>query len=250
MKVREILAKSILNKSFIGDYCINPYIGCLHACNYCYAYYYTRKIYGIDERWGSYVLIKYNAINLLKKEILKKDRGIVYLSSLTDSYQPIEKKYSMTRKILELLLKHNYPLIIQTKSTLILRDFDLIKEFENSQIGFTIVTLDEKIRKKIEPLASPSIERINVLRRFHEEGIKTFAFIGPILPFTPIEKIAEIVDMVSFSDRIYFDKFNYKPGLEKMVEKTWLSEEVKKYYEKIGKDLKEKFDGKKFVHLF
>ncbi|TDA41793.1 MAG: radical SAM protein, partial [Thermoproteota archaeon] len=130
----EVRARSILNRSAIGDYCINPYIGCQHACVYCYADYYT-KMRGYTGEWGSYLYAKVNAPELLLKEIRRKRKGVVYLSSLTDPYQPVEMKYRLTRRILEVLMGYGWPVIIQTKSSSIIRDMDIITN-GNANVGF------------------------------------------------------------------------------------------------------------------
>jgi len=238
LKVVEIKAKSILNKSSIGDYCINVYVGCQHACKYCYASYYTERIYEIKEPWGSFVLIKVNAPQLLVKEIVKKKKGVVYLSSLSDPYQPIEAKYKLTRKILEVLLRYKWPVIIQTKSTLLLRDLDLLKRFDEIEVGFTLITLDEKKRKEFEPGASPVEARIEALKRLKKEGIKTFAFLGPIIPFTEFSEVEKLIEKLSFVDKIYIDKLRYKPGLENRLPLQWFN--ANNYYMKLKKKFKNK----------
>jgi len=100
--IREIRAKSILNRSSIGDYVINPYVGCQHACVYCYAQFYASR-WGRTEPRGSYVEVKVNAPELLAEEVRRKRKGVVYLSSMTDLYQPVEREYGITRRLLEIL---------------------------------------------------------------------------------------------------------------------------------------------------
>ncbi|MGC8993567.1 MAG: SPL family radical SAM protein [Candidatus Aenigmatarchaeota archaeon] len=242
MIIREIKVKSILGKSSIGDYCINPYVGCQHSCIYCYADYYTRKFSKHEEEWGNFVDVKINAPEILLKEIVKKKKGIVYLSSLTDPYQPLEAKYKITRKILEILLRYNWPVVIQTKSSLILRDLDLLKRFKEIEVGFTIISLRE-ISKKLEKFASLPKERINALKILKENGIKTFVFIGPIMPFSSIEEIEEIVsETKNFTDEFYFDRLNLKPGLLEKIKsienyKDLKEKEMEEYYKKLRKEI-------------
>ena len=243
MKVSEIKVKSILGKSSIGDYCINPYVGCMHACIYCYADYYTRRFSKHQEEWGEFVDVKINAPEVLLKEIGKKKKGIVYISSMTDAYQPLEAKYGITRKILEILARYNWPIIIQTKSSLVLRDLDILKKFSNIKVGFTIISLDENETRRLEKFASPPKERVKALKILKENGIKTFVFIGPIMPFTRIEEIEKIIkETKDFSDEFYFDKLNLKPGLIEKIKKVKGFEglEEKKmteYYKKVKKDI-------------
>jgi DNA repair photolyase len=243
MKVREIKVKSILGKSSIGDYCINPYVGCMIGCIYCYADYYTRKFSKHHEEWGSYVDVKINAPEVLLKEISKKKKGIVYISSLTDAYQSLEAKYKITRKILEILARYDWPVVIQTKSSLVLRDLDILKKFRKIEVGFTIISLDEEKSRKLEKFASSPKERVKALKILKENGIKTFVFIGPIMPFTKIEEIEKIIkETKEFADEFYFDKLNLKPGLIEKIRKIEGFEEVEEkkmneYYNEIKKEI-------------
>jgi DNA repair photolyase len=251
MRVKEIKVKSILGKSSIGDYCINPYVGCMHACIYCYADYYTKKFSRHQEEWGEFVDVKINAPEILIKEIGKKKKGIVYISSLTDAYQPLEAKYGITRKILEILARYDWPVIIQTKSTSVLRDLDVLKKFNNIEVGLTIISLEEEKSRKLERFASPPKERVKALKILKENGIKTFVFIGPIMPFTRIEEIEKIIkETKDFSDEFYFDKLNLKPGLIEKIRKIEGFEEIeekkmKEYYNEIKKGVLSLIDKEK-----
>ena len=106
MIISKIRAKTALGKSYIADYTINPYVGCAHACRYCYADYYTKRIYGISYPWGEYVFVKENLPQILQKDLISKSPGTIYISSLTDPYQPIESQTKLTRAILNLSLIH------------------------------------------------------------------------------------------------------------------------------------------------
>ncbi|MCD6503382.1 MAG: radical SAM protein [Thermoplasmata archaeon] len=220
MRIQNIRVRSILNSSYIADYTINPYVGCSHACVYCYADYYTRRIYGVREPWGDYVYIKENALELLKNEIKYKDPGNIYFSSLTDAYQPIENTRKLTRKLMEFLAEYDWPIIIQTKSALVTRDIDILSRFSDITVGFTIITPRESIRAMLEPRASPVKARIESLRRIKDAGMKTFVFIGPIMPGTEIVDIKELIEnTIEFSDIYYFDKLNVKPYTWQSMEK-------------------------------
>lgn len=214
MKVREILAKSILTRSRIPTvtYAVNPYVGCSHACRYCYATF-MGKYSGHTEEWGDYVDVKINAPALLDKELKRAKKAGVLLSSVCDPYQPIEKKYKITRACLEVLLKHDFPVDILTKSDLVLRDLDLIKQFKEASVGWTITTNDEKIKKLLEPF-SPSIEaRIKALGIFHNAGIETYAFIGPILPMNPEILASKLLGKI---DYVLIDKMNYQKKIARL----------------------------------
>lgn len=204
MIVREVQVKTILSASKIRDYVINPYIGCQHGCSYCYARF-MKRFAGHLEPWGEFVDVKINAAELLQKEILKKKMGEVWVSGVCDPYQPLEAKYLLTRKCLEILAHYRWPVIIQTRSPLVLRDIDIIKEAPNFRVGLSITTADESIRRIFEPNA-PSIQaRINALAVLHQAGIKTYAMIAPILPGAEslIDLLKEKVDYV------LVDRMNY-----------------------------------------
>ncbi len=221
MQVKEIKCKSILNKSKLADYCINSYVGCEHACVYCYSKYYIKKYTQHKEEWGSFVDIKINSPEILRREVLKRKKGSVFLSSLTDPYQPLEKKYELTRKCLEILQRNNFSVCIQTKSSLVLRDLDLLKKFKNCEVGFTITTLNEKIRKEFEPFSSPVEEKLEALRILKENGIKTYVFFGPVLPFLSDQKLEEFFEKLSdLADYFFIDKLNLKPGIWEKIEKV------------------------------
>lgn len=220
--LKEVKCKSLLNKSWLADYCINPYIGCQHNCAYCYADYYTKKYTSHKEEWGTFIDVKINAIEILRKEIKKKRKGTVFISSLTDAYQPIERKYEITRKILEELLKYQFPITIQTKSSLILRDIDLLSKFKNCEIGFTITTLNEDSKRIFEPYSSSVEEKINALGILSEKKIKTYVFFGPILPYVSDIDLENYFKTISKFriEYIYIDKLNLKPGTWDKLEKT------------------------------
>jgi DNA repair photolyase len=166
-----------------------------------------KKFTGHKENWGEFLDIKINANYILQKQIKKLPIGLVSLSTVTDAYQPIEKKYSITRKCLETLLKYQFPVSILTKSSLVLRDIDIIKLFNDIEVGLTITTDNDYIAKIFEPFASPISTRINTLKILHENKINTYAFIGPILPMNPEALINKIIPYVNY---VLIDKLNYK----------------------------------------
>ena len=173
-----------------------------------------RRFTGHKEKWGEFVDIRVNAPELLVKEIKKKPMGRVWVSGVCDPYQPAENRYRLTARCLETLLEHQWPVTIQTKSSLVLRDIEILEKFKDIEVGFSITTADEKIREIFEPGASSIKERIRALDVLHSRGIKTFAMIAPILPRVNglIEHLAGKVDHVlidrlnySYANRIYID---------------------------------------------
>ena len=204
MIVKEVYAKTILSKSKVFDYTINPYIGCEHGCTYCYARF-MKRFTGHKEEWGRFVDVKINAPSLLQREIKKKRAGRVWISGVCDPYQPLEKKYELTKRCLEILSKHGWPVTIQTKSSLVLRDIEPLRKFNEIEVGLTITTADEKIRKIFEPNSPPIEERIETLEKLHSVGIKTYAMIAPILPKAE-DLVAQLGGKV---DYIPIDRMNY-----------------------------------------
>lgn len=221
INIREVQAKSILNKSKIHDYCLNPYTGCQVNCRYCYARLFMRRYSGHSEPWGSFVDVKVNAPELLRKQAVRAKRGTVWLSSVCDPYQPLEEKYRLTRQCLAILAEARFPVNIQTKMTLILRDLDIIERFDEVEVGMTLTTDDEGIARMFEPGASPVGERIAALDKIHSRGIKTFAFVGPLLPGGPEGLISALAGRV---DKILVDRMNYLETVIGLYRKLGLSE--------------------------
>ena len=196
---------------------MNPYTGCEHGCRYCYA----PNILRIKrEDWGEYVRVKRNLPAVLARELKKKQPGLVGISSVTDPYQPIEEKLNITRYSLELLLKHKFPVSMITKSPLIVRDIDLLTRFEYNEVTLTITTLDEKLCKILEPKAPSPNTRLDALRKLSQEGLNTYAFVGPLYPTLNPEEIPEFIDRLSSTGvgTIMVDTLNLKPGIWKDVE--------------------------------
>lgn len=178
---REIQAKSILTKSGITDYCVNCYVGCTHACLYCYARY-MKRFSGHEEPWGKFVDAKVNAPEVLAREVKRKKPGRVFVSSVCDAYQPAEKRYGLTRECVKILIDSGFHASILTKSKLVTRDFDILQGHPNCSVSCTLTTMDEQLRFRIEPGASPTRERIAVLEEACNREIAAGAFLGPFMP--------------------------------------------------------------------
>jgi DNA repair photolyase len=204
MKIREIKAKNILSKSQVYDYALNPYVGCQHGCVYCYAKF-MKRFTGHREKWGEFVDIKINAPELLAYEVKRKKVGRVWISGVCDPYQPLEKRYMITKRCLDILLQNGWPFTVQTKSPLVLRDIETLKRASNSEVGFTITTADERIRRIFEPGAPPSGKRVEALAKLHSEGIKTFVMVAPILPGAE-GLVGELKGKVKY---VILDRLNY-----------------------------------------
>jgi DNA repair photolyase len=243
MKVREIFSKTILTKTAITsfDYCINPYVGCGHGCRYCYASF-MKRFTGHLEPWGEFVDVKVNAPHLLRKQLKRARRGTVALSTVTDPYQPLEKIYRLTQGCLEALLDYQFSVNILTRSPLCLRDIDLFKQFKNIEVGFSITTHDEAIKRIFEP-HSPSIQsRVKALQTLRQEKIGTYAFIGPMLPLDPKPLVAMLDGLV---DEVLVDRLNYPNKVKSLYRKTKLDKYLEEdYFHYVGMELKEAFEKK------
>jgi len=231
MNIKEIQVKTILSKSKVYPYVINPYVGCQHGCSYCYARF-MKRFTGHKEPWGQFVDVKINAPDLLKLEITKKKPEKVWISGVCDPYQPLEKKYKITRQCLEVLAQNNWPVAVQTRSPLVLRDLDVLKKGKHFEVGFSITTADDEIRKLFEPNAPTIEDRVKALDELHTAGIRTYVMIAPMLPGS--EKLAET--LAGKVDYVLTDQMNYnyanwvyrKYGLEdKMTDDFFLSIERK-----------------------
>ena len=210
MKIAFRDTKNILVKSNIPsiDYVINPYVGCQHGCIYCYAEFMIRFTGHKGDRWGEFLDIKVFNADKIKPEKYKGKR--IALSSVTDPYLPLEKKYQNTRQILERLVGTDAEISILTKSKLVVRDIDLFKKFKNLEVGISISTLDDAFAKKIEHGASKPSDRLDALNTVYEAGIKTYTFISPFFPeITDYKAIIE--ETVGYSHNYMFENLNFRP---------------------------------------
>lgn len=261
LNLKIIETKTALSKSRIPgiDYTINPYFGCEFGCSYCYADFMSRFSLARREfpencKWGEFVGVKINIAERLKEEILKLESKIsflledgktkpnVHISIVTDPYQPVEKKFGLTRKCLEILLKFQYPTVILTRSPLVLRDVDLFVDFESLEVGLSITTDNDKIRKIFEPKAPSIISRIKTLEKLKKSDIKTFAFIGPILPMDAINLARQIDGLV---DYILIDKMNYIWKTERIYRANSLDFAIRdEYFNAVAEELSNEFSSK------
>ncbi len=206
MDINEIEVKSVMTKSNlpVADFSVNPYVGCTHACKYCYASF-MKRFTNHPEPWGDFVDVKIwpeikNAGKYAGKE--------AFLGSVTDCYQPCEAKYKRTRALLEQLQGSGISVSISTKSDLVLRDLDLIKTFPNARVSWSINTLDEDFRKEMD--RGVSIERrLEAMRQFYEAGVQTTCFISPIFPgITDVQDI--ILRAKDFCNLVWLENLNLR----------------------------------------
>ncbi len=201
IKTNDYLTKSNLPAS---DYVINSYTGCLHGCKYCYACF-MKRFTNHKEDWGSFIDIK----ECDKPININKLKGkSVFISSVTDCYNPIEKECKLTRNILKQLIKADAKIDITTKSSLVLRDIDIIKQLKNAQVAISINTINENFKNDMDK-ASSIKERIETLKTLHENGIRTVLFMSPIFPeITEWKEI--IITTKNFVDEYWFENLNLR----------------------------------------
>ena len=219
--IKETVSKNIITKSKLPDtdYVINNYVGCNHGCIYCYAEF-MKRFTNHTEKWGEFLDVKkFNEekfVKYLKK--INSDKKIL-MSSVTDPYNPYEIKYKSTRNILKLFIQANNEHIhleILTKSLLIFRDIDLLKKIKNITVGISLNTLNDNLRRQIEPCAGSIKSRIEILKKLKGENIPVYLFISPIFPMlTQLEEIiATCKDTVDF---IYFENLNLRGRYKKII---------------------------------
>jgi DNA repair photolyase len=225
MKISEIQCKTALSRSGIygWQFTINPYRGCEHSCKYCYAPNILRVS---RSTWGSFVDVKKNIPTILSKELKRTKPALVGISSVTDPYQPLEEKYKVTLYCLEQLQKNKFPISIITKSPLILRDIDVLKKFEHSEITISISTLDDSISRILEPKAPTIKQRLDALTKLSAEGFNTYAFLGPLLPILNTENVSEMISRVADTgvNTIMVDSLNLKPGIWDDINEAFINE--------------------------
>lgn len=213
MEIKEINVNDYLTKSNLpsSDYVINPYVGCSHGCKYCYASF-MKRFTGHKENWGEFVDIKRCDKKINLRKISKKN---VFLSSVTDCYNEVEEKYFITRSILEQLLNSDCYLSISTKSKLILRDIDLLKQIKKLTVSMSINTLNEQLKNDMDN-ASSIKNRLETLKELHKNGIYTVLFMSPIFPY--ITEWKEIIEISKeYVDEYWFENLNLRGSYKKDI---------------------------------
>ncbi len=167
------------------DFTLNPYSGCSFGCTYCYAAFFSRDAAKRDN-WGYWVSVKANAIELLDRRRRSLDGKLIYMSSVTDPYQPIERQLELTRRLLEIMVERHKPkLVVQTRSPLVTRDCDLFRRIEDKggrvQVNMTVTTDDEDIRRTFEPFCPANHRRLAAIREVQKDGIDTCITMTPLL---------------------------------------------------------------------
>jgi DNA repair photolyase len=178
LSVNIVKCSSLLHRLNYGsstEYTANFYKGCSHGCVYCYA----PSLVHDDRSWGRYVDAKINAPSVLHRELRSAEKDVVFVSSASDPYQPVEARYKLTRRCLEVLRRHDFPVLILTRSPLVLRDLDIILKLNWVRVGFSISSVSDKF---YEP-GVPSVEkRVETLQKLSDAGVKTWVSLAPVIP--------------------------------------------------------------------
>lgn len=209
--LREIVVDRVLIPEGQGQYYINPYVGCMIGCDFCYVIEradFSRALEGLPSQpWGSYLDVKVNAAEVLAREVTTAAPGPVRFSPiLTDPYQGPERRYRITRCCLEVLLEYDFVPVLLTRSALVTRDLDLLKRFKRCAVGLSIPTDDDRMRTIFEPGGDPIEARFEALETLHAAGIPTFAVVQPMLPMNVervVERLAPVIQSVRV-DRMHF----------------------------------------------
>jgi DNA repair photolyase len=215
VKLQVIQPQSVLNRSGLGGFTLNPYRGCPIGCTYCYVPHMKHK--QLEERtWGTYVDIKEGVPELLDKQLGRlRQPARVFMSSATDPYQPVEARYQITRRVLEVFARHpQHSLLILTKQTLVERDADLIAALPRAAVGMSISVIDDRLAQIIESWAAPTSERLATIRRLSARGIPTYVLWAPAFVPVPMtrefvgEALAALVE--SRTSALTLDSLNYR----------------------------------------
>ena len=219
--VRDILTRAT---GFMDeyDYTLNPYSGCSFGCTYCYAAFFSRNKEQVDN-WGNWVTVKQNAVELLNKRKPGSLNGKrIYMSSVTDPYQPIERKLELTRSLLEIMAgQHTPKLMVQTRSQLVSRDIDLFQKIENNsidlfqpgrvQVNMTVTTDDRDTMRTFEPICPPNSKRLEAIAKVQQAGIESCITMTPLLLVKDFDGFADSL-LDTGVQKFIAQPFHFKKG--------------------------------------
>ena len=238
------------------DYTLNPYSGCSYGCTYCYAAFFSRDRKKQDS-WGYWVSVKENAVEKLKRLRRPLDDKLIYMSSVTDPYQPIERELKITRNLLNIMAEQHKPrLVVQTRSHDVVRDCDLFRRIEDNggrvQVNMTVTTDDEDIRRTFEPYCPSNAIRLRAIKQVQAEGIDACITMTPLLMVKDAEVFSENLlntDVKKFiAQPFHFQRGKFVAGTREkafalMVEKLGCTpssfrDEYMKHYDEISEVLR------------
>lgn len=212
MDVRTCSARPILEPCELGGFIgqIDPYIGCEHHCQYCYA------LNQAETDWTREILIHQDIIGQLDHELSVFKPDCIYMGWNADAYQPIETSYRQTRAVLELLTRRGFSVCMLTKSDLVLRDIDLYAKMPNSSVGISLAFQEDDVRRLFEANTPPNEARIEALKEFNAAKIETYALICPLMPY--ITDVRVLIEQVTpFADTIWV----YGLSMDNLSDRNW-----------------------------
>ena len=211
--IRDVEAKEIMTRSSlpVGGYSVNPYVGCTHGCKYCYASF-MKRFTGHTEPWGAFLDVKHwPAI----RDAGRYRGQRVVIGSVTDGYLPQEERFRNTRKLLEQLRGSGAEILICTKSDLVTRDIDLLKELGKVTVSWSVNTLDENFRADMDKAVSIE-RRLAAMKQVYDAGIRTVCFIAPVFPgITDFEAIFHRVK--DRCDLVWLENLNLRGGFKQDI---------------------------------
>jgi len=257
--ITEIEAKSVLRRHrkidswFVSHYGMNLYRGCFHNCIYCDG---RAEGYYVSGEFGEDVAVKVNAIEVLRRELDPKRRRkplsrsyIMLGGGVGDSYQPVEKKYQLTRKALQVVHESGFPVHVLTKSTLVTRDADILKEINGRSraiVSFSFSSVDDRMSAIVEPRVPPPSARLKALRFFRGQGIACGMFLLPVIPrVTDTREFLEDAVMKASAaevDFIIFGVMTLKEGRQK----DYFAEMIKDHYPRLAAEYRRIYRGSKW----
>ncbi|MCE2499809.1 MAG: radical SAM protein [Dehalococcoidia bacterium] len=203
------------------DFTLNPYSGCSFGCTYCYAAFFSRDVEKRDS-WGYWVNVKENAVELMaKRKPGALDGKLIYMSSVTDAYQPAERELKLTRGILEIMAdRHKPKLVIQTRSPAVVRDCDLFRQIEENggrvQVNMTVTTDDEDVRRTFEPFCPSNMVRLRAIGEVQAAGIDTCITMTPLLlvssPYAFADSLVETGVQKFIAQPFHFQRGKFLAG--------------------------------------
>lgn len=211
--IRNIETKNVMTKSNlpVGGYSVNPYVGCTHACKYCYASF-MKRFTGHSEEWGTFLDVK--DWGVIKNPQKYKGQRVV-IGSVMDGYNPQEEEFENTRKLLFQLKDSGAEILICTKSDLVVRDIDLLKDMGHVTVSWSVNTLDEAFKDDMDKAVSIE-RRIRAMKEVYDAGIRTVCFVSPVFPgITDFEAIFERVK--DQCDLFWLENLNLRGGFKKDI---------------------------------
>lgn len=208
MEIKEVTTTRILNPTSIdlGEYVINPYVGCEFSCLYCYVRS-NKVIHKREKPWGTYVDVRRNAPDFLERDLLEKKPKTVLLGSTTECFQPVEKEFHLTRKILEILNKHHVSYVILTRSPYITNYIPLLNQGFCKRIYFTVNNFGDTLKEVLEPKSPTFADRNKAMCALLDAGISVIPYYSPVIP--GVTDIGEAFSPFAKAERIEFEYLNF-----------------------------------------